>query len=65
VSELSLNVTPSPELLKPAASDQTRPVPADAARAPDPFATLLAGVLQGAQPPAAGAPGPAATGNFT
>ncbi len=70
MSELSLNVAPSPEPLKtaagaspPAAPGRTPAAAAgEAAPAPNPFAALLSGILQGAQPlpegplPAAGAP---------
>ena len=56
MSELSLNVAPSPELLKPAAGasppagqGKIPAVAGEAAGVPNPFATLLSGVLQGAQ----------------
>jgi flagellar hook-length control protein FliK len=63
VSELSLNVAPSPELLKaaagasPPARPDRAPDVAGAAGVANPFATLLSGFLQGAQPLAQG-PGP-------
>jgi flagellar hook-length control protein FliK len=64
VSEVSLNVVPSPELLKAAAGTSPPASPGRApdgagaaAGAPNPFATLLSGFLQGAQPLAQG-PGP-------
>jgi len=71
VSEISLNIPPSPELLNTAAPGLARPRPvaagpapglakgpADpgATTAPNPFAALLAGVLGGTQPAAAGTP---------
>ncbi|MBL8200129.1 MAG: flagellar hook-length control protein FliK [Chromatiales bacterium] len=70
MSELSLNVVPSPELLKAAAaggpSAPGTSAPDRATRAPEapnPFAALLSGVLQGAQPlpesPVPGTEGPA------
>ena len=63
MSELSLNVAPSPELLKPAAGASppagTGETTGASNGAPNPFAALLSGVLQGAQPlpegPATGA----------
>lgn len=65
MSELSLNVAPTPELLKTAAGASPPAAPGrgpagtgEAAGAPNPFAALLSGVLQGAQPaPEGAAPG--------
>lgn len=69
MSELSLNVAPSPELLKTAAGASPPAAPGrlpagagESGGAPNPFAALLSGVLQGAQPlpedpaPGAGTP---------
>jgi len=61
VSELSLNVAPSPELLKTAAGASPPAGTGATTGAPNPFAALLTGVLQGAQP----APEAAAAGAAT
>lgn len=65
MSEVSLNVAPSPELLKAAAGANPPAAPGrvpsgtgGSSGAPNPFAALLSGVLQGAQPlPEGPAPG--------
>ncbi|MEQ1803214.1 MAG: flagellar hook-length control protein FliK [Gammaproteobacteria bacterium] len=64
MSELSLNVAPSPELLKAAAGASAPGAPHRVTGAPNPFAALLSGVLQGAQPPAETTVSPAASGPF-
>ncbi|MBN8280880.1 MAG: hypothetical protein J0M16_09760, partial [Gammaproteobacteria bacterium] len=71
MSEISLNVAPSPELLKtaggaspPAAPARIPAGPGETTGTSNPFAALLSGVLQGAQP-AAGTPvSPAPAGAF-
>ncbi len=70
MSELTLNAAPPPELVKtasagaPAAPDRNRPAAGNATAATNPFAALLSGVLQGAQPAAGSAVLPAPPGEF-